>query len=145
MNNLPKTLIFIADDDEDDRYLLKLSLQKSFPKCLVRFFENGQELLEALHEEPASTLPQLILLDLNMPVMDGFATLAGIKGHDSLKVIPTVMLTTSDNPCDVKKCYSIGCNAYMTKPSNFDQLSGMLSLLQRYWMQIARLPNRSLS
>lgn len=144
MNKPAKTLIFIADDDEDDRYLLKLSLQKSFPMCLVRFFENGQDLLDALHEEPTNTLPQLILLDLNMPVMDGFNTLTSIKQHKSLKAIPTVILTTSDNPGDVKKCYHLGCNAYMTKPGSFDQLTGMVSLLQRYWTQISRLPKLAL-
>ncbi|GAA4404188.1 hypothetical protein GCM10023187_21170 [Nibrella viscosa] len=120
-------------------------MQIGFPKCLVRFFENGQDLLDALHEEPFGTWPQLILLDLNMPVMDGFATLAGIKEHDTLKIIPTVMLTTSDNPGDVERCYHIGCNAYMTKPSSFDQLSGMFSLLQRYWVQVSRLPSTPVS
>ena len=139
--------ILMADDDEDDRLLTLDALNES--RVLNNLFcvEDGVELLEFLRREgkysdPAdSPRPSLILLDLNMPRMDGREALQEIKSDPALRSIPVVILTTSKEEEDMLRGYDLGCASYITKPVNFDGLVDLMRALGRYWIEFVELPH----
>ncbi|WP_018982040.1 response regulator [Salinimonas chungwhensis] len=139
--------ILMADDDEDDRLLTLDALKES--RVLNNLFcvEDGVELLEFLRREgkysdPAdSPRPSLILLDLNMPRMDGREALQEIKSDPALRSIPVVILTTSKEEEDMLRGYDLGCASYITKPVNFDGLVDLMRALGRYWIEFVELPH----
>lgn len=134
--------VIIADDDEDDRFIIGSLFRQYCLNCLFRYAENGQELIERV-EAPDEPPTALILLDLNMPVLNGFDTLRYLKGAPPLRSIPVVILTTSEEPSDVDRSYALGANAYMTKPGDHDDLTMIVQRLCDFWLRIARLPGVS--
>ena len=106
----------------------------------LEFVEDGQQLMDYLEREGAR--PDLILLDLNMPRIDGRDALRMIKENPRLRSIPVVVLTTSKSEDDVRGCYDLGANSYVTKPSHFDDLITSMQKLEEYWSQVVRLPGR---
>lgn len=134
--------VIIADDDEDDRFIIGNLFRQYRPDCVFRFAENGQELID-LVEAPDEPAIALILLDLNMPVLNGSDTLRYLKGAAHLRQIPVVILTTSGEPSDVDQSYALGANAFMTKPSDHDELTMMVMRLCDFWLRMARLPSVS--
>ena len=139
-------VILLADDDEEDRMLSSDALAESRVVNELRFVEDGEELLDYLYHRgkyangETSPTPGLILLDLNMPGLDGRKTLEIIKRSPSLKKIPVVVLTTSDDERDIKACYELGANTYVQKPVDFDGLIAAVKRLKEYWFEIALLP-----
>ena len=126
MNNNTYNIV-IADDDADDQFFLKEAISKvdKTPNLISVF--NGLQLLDLLHHRGnySTTLarkPNLVLLDLNMPVMDGFNALAEIKKDTNLKDIPVYVLTTSRRENDRKTCELLGANEFYSKPSEFAKL-----------------------
>src|SRR4051812_41299835 len=116
--------ILVADDDPDDVLLLKEALGEAGKGCQIRSVADGQELMDYLarrDKDKDAPRPDLILLDLNMPRMNGFEVLQGLKADPLLRKIPVVIWTTSRREEDVVKTYFLGCNSYMTKPSSFDE------------------------
>ncbi len=142
-----KTLIILmADDDADDRLLTEEALVESRVLNELHFVENGVELLEYLHgkgkysDREQFPLPGLILLDLNMPLMDGREALENIKKDPVLKRIPVVILTTSKIEEDMLKGYDLGAASYITKPVTFDVLVDLMRALGKYWVEFVELP-----
>lgn len=140
--------IVIADDDSDDRMLIEDAFHESRLANPLVFVENGEELLKYLRGEgnyarPGSShkKPGLILLDLNMPRMDGRTALAQIKADAELKRIPVVVLTTSKAEEDVLRTYDLGVNSFITKPVSFEALVDVVKTLNHYWIEIVQLPN----
>ncbi|GAB3936783.1 response regulator [Larkinella terrae] len=117
---LKNNLIFIVDDDDDDRFMLWQAFQKKHPGCLVFTFTDGQELLDHLSEYYDT--PDLIILDQNMPVMDGFTTLKRLKGSSRLRSIPTVILGSSFETNDNCRGHELGADALLTKPTRYSEL-----------------------
>ncbi|MBU2887866.1 response regulator [Gilvimarinus agarilyticus] len=147
MNSQKKPLIILmADDDEDDRLLASEALVESRVLNDLHFVENGVELLEYLRgdhkyaDRTAHPLPGLILLDLNMPKMDGREALAELKKDPVLKRIPVVILTTSKAEEDMLRGYDQGAASYITKPVTFDVLVELMRTLGRYWVEFVELP-----
>ena len=137
--------ILMADDDADDRMLAEMALKKSRLANPLVFVEDGEELLEYLHHQGAYTAetaprPGLILLDLNMPRMDGRTALSKIKADERLKRIPIVILTTSKSEEDIVRTYGLGVNSFITKPVTFDGLVSIVQALTHYWFEIVALP-----
>jgi CheY-like chemotaxis protein len=138
--------ILMADDDPDDRLLTADALKEARLINDIRFVENGVELLEYLRREgkfaaPADApRPGLILLDLNMPKMDGRTVLKELKSDPDLRTIPVVVLTTSKDDEDVYRSYDIGVNSYIVKPVTFEALVDILQTLEKYWFEIVELP-----
>jgi CheY-like chemotaxis protein len=89
--------------------------------------------------------PDLILLDLNLPKMDGREVLAHIKEDDSLKLIPTVILTTSDSEADIVKSYQLQANCYLTKPVQFDAFETLVKSINDFWLTKVKLPQQQTS
>lgn len=137
----PKRLTFIVDDNEDYCELLKRAFADNYPNCRLEFFFSSQALLDRL-EEVGGTLPDLIMLDLMMPELDGLATLTKLKQSQRLKRIPTVIVSVSDSPEDINNCYHEGVNAYVMKPARLDDLRYMVDVICRYWLDTAQLPSQ---
>jgi CheY-like chemotaxis protein len=139
-------VILMAEDDADDRMLTKDAMDEGRLMNELRFVENGEELLDYLlhrgdYADPASSpRPGLILLDLNMPKMDGREALAAIKAHPDLRRIPVVIMTTSQAEEDISRSYDLGANSFVTKPVTFDRLVHLMQTLKHYWIDIVELP-----
>lgn len=139
-------IILIADDDAEDRMLLKEALEENRLKNSLQFVENGEELMDYLQhrgkfsDKDKYPAPGLILLDLNMPKKDGREALKEIKADPHLRLIPVVVLTTSKAEEDILKTYGLGVSSFITKPVTFTSLVGMMKTLSDYWFEIVELP-----
>jgi CheY-like chemotaxis protein len=115
-----ENLILIAEDDIDDRYFITRAFQECMLPEKIHIVATGQEVLEYLNNTTAnSELPVLIVLDLNMPVLDGMSTLAKLKSTDRFKNIPVVILSTSRNPQEKEKCLELGAVDHLEKGNNY--------------------------
>ncbi|HEV7585266.1 MAG TPA: response regulator [Solirubrobacteraceae bacterium] len=139
--------ILLADDDEDDRVLTADALKRSRLLNDIRFVVDGEDLIHYLHGEGAyapggtpAPRPGLILLDLNMPKMDGREALAKIKGDPELRRIPIVVLTTSKAEEDIVRAYDLGVNSFISKPVTFEELATAMQTLAVYWFDLVELP-----
>jgi CheY-like chemotaxis protein len=139
--------ILLADDDAEDRELARDALQDSKLANEMRFVVDGQDLLDYLrragrYADPSVDAPRpgIILLDLNMPKKDGREALAEIKTDESLRRIPVVVLTTSNDEQDVLRSYDLGVNSFITKPVTFAGLVEAMSAWSRYWFELVELP-----
>jgi CheY-like chemotaxis protein len=119
-DNGKKKYIILAEDDEDDRLFFKEAFHELKLSTELRIAEDGFELMNFL-EKPEIDLPQLVLLDLNMPLINGFECLDMMKKNDQLKNIPVIIYSTSDNAEDIKKSYNLGAHYYIHKPINHQQ------------------------
>lgn len=139
-------VILMAEDDADDQLLAQEALEESRLSNDLRIVQDGEELMEYLrHEgryEQAQDAPRpgLILLDLNMPRMDGREALQEIKADPALRSIPIVVLTTSQQEQDLLNSYDLGANSYITKPVTFEGLVDVMKAIGRYWFYIVALP-----
>ncbi len=145
-HKIPITIL-IADDDEDDCTLTRQALEEAHIANELRFVKDGTQLLDYLYqrgeyagENGLAPRPGLILLDLNMPKMDGREALHVIKGDATLNDIPIVVLSTSALSLDIARSYQMGVNSYITKPVTFTGLVAAMNVLGRYWLEIVELP-----
>lgn len=145
-HKIPITIV-VCDDDDDDRLLTEQALKDARVSNDVRFVCDGEELLDYLYqrgrfagETGLAPRPGLILLDLNMPRLDGREVLRRIKGDLDLHDIPVVILTTSNLDADVIRSYRLGVNSFITKPVTFSGLVEAMNVLGRYWLEIVALP-----
>lgn len=131
--------IIVADDDEDDRYFIKTAFESFTSQVKLHFAENGVALLQWLEQLHSSNepFPSLILLDLNMPVMDGKNALGIIKKHPAFKSIPVIIFSTTANKADIANSYDAGANTFITKPSTYQSLEEMMKGIYAYWHEIA--------
>jgi CheY-like chemotaxis protein len=142
--------ILLADDDEEDQLFTREALQESGWPHSLYCVNDGEALLNYLGQPDidalnvAGSLPDIILLDLNMPRMGGRETLQYLKNHPQFKVIPVVVLTTSTADQDILESYTIGANTYITKPVTFEGLVTAFKTMGNYWFTIAQLPSMRL-
>lgn len=137
--------ILIADDDMDDCDMIREALNESRLLNEVHFVHNGEQLLSFLYgkcelDPPEKKLPGLILLDLNMPKMDGREVLKELKQHPEFHQIPVIVLTTSQAEEDIIRSYNLGANSFITKPIEFQNLVQVMRDIGRYWFEIVELP-----
>jgi len=131
--------ILIADDDPDDRLLFQEAFHELGVGQHVRFTANGEELLATLSTQRSSP-PGLIILDLNMPRMDGRQALTILKGDPEFKLLPVIIVTTSTATDDVRRSYAQGVSSYFSKPATFGKLVELLDIVVNYWLRAVRLP-----
>lgn len=135
--------ILVVDDDDADALMISEALESTENHAIVDRVSDGREALDYLRREGryADALrPDLILLDLNMPRMDGRETLAAIKSDDELKAIPVVILTTSGATPDIVSSYQHRANAYVTKPFGLDDFEATVRQIDRFYREVATLP-----
>lgn len=141
---VPKTIpIVVCDDDPDDRMLIDDAFRDAHFRHPYSFVENGEELLKYLRgSEPYTNRekPGLVLLDLNMPRMDGRTALMHIKTDASLRRIPIIVMTTSAAEDDIQRTYDLGVSAYIPKPNNQDGLYEVVDAIDKYWLRMVSLP-----
>jgi CheY-like chemotaxis protein len=143
MQDLPQVLL--VEDNEDDYEATQRSFARNHFVNPIVWCKSGQDALDYLRSEGKykgrpNASPGLILLDLNMPGIDGRKTLEIIKSSDALKAIPVVVLTTSADSRDVEQCYRLGVSTYIQKPVSFDGLTEAIRTMKDYWFGIALLP-----
>lgn len=117
---MPLKNIFLAEDDPDDQYLFQDAIRQINPEINFQVASNGKETIEFLKNQ--LLLPDLIFLDLNMPLMNGFECLSKMKNDRRLNSIPIVIFTTSKNPADAQATHQLGANVFLSKPTDFKEL-----------------------
>ncbi len=138
--------ILMAEDDADYYRLMEDAIKEADMESTLSWVEDGELCMDyLLRRGKYSTLedtplPDLILLDLNMPKKNGYETLREIKNHPVLKRIPVVIMTISSAPEDVILCYTLGANSFITKPLAFSHLVETIKAVGRYWFETVALP-----
>lgn len=135
----------MADDDDDDRMMTEKAMRKNRLANDLRFTVDGEDLLDYLlhrknYNSESAPVPDLILLDLNMPKKNGIEALKEIKSNKKLKSIPVIILTTSSAEEDIIKSYDLGVNSFITKPVTFEGLVKVVREIDNYWFELVRLP-----
>jgi CheY-like chemotaxis protein len=117
--------ILLAEDDDGQAYLVQRNLERAGIANRITRVRDGQEALDFVRREGAHasrrpTSPLLLVLDINMPRIDGVEVLRALKSSDETASVPVIMLTTTDGPEEIERCYQLGCNAYISKPIDYD-------------------------
>jgi chemotaxis family two-component system response regulator Rcp1 len=133
----PKT-IFLIEDNRGDIRLIQEALKSSTTPCEVVVARDGVEAMEYLQQ---SKLPDLILLDLNLPRKDGRQVLAEIKSDPALQHLPIIVLSTSRNEEDILKSYDLHVNCYIAKSRNLSELFKIIRGIEEFWLETAALPS----
>jgi two-component system, chemotaxis family, response regulator Rcp1 len=137
--------ILLIDDNPADLELTRDVLAKSGRVGRVACVLDGNEAMAVLRREgnyTGAALPQLVLLDLNLPRKDGRSVLAEIKQDPQLRDIPVVIFTTSQAPHDIQHSYELGANCFVSKPGNLHDFVSAVSALEQFWLSVARLPRQ---
>jgi CheY-like chemotaxis protein len=127
---IQEKLVLYADDDTDDRAWVSDACRSTGSSLQIRFVENGKQVLDYLTGSPDAARPVLIVLDLNMPEMDGRQTLQQLKGHPKFRDIPVAIVTTSSNKIDRDVCQRLGASLYLTKPDSHIQWQDIVRQLE---------------
>ena len=135
-------LILLVEDDPDHELLTIRALKKSNIANEVRVARDGEEAIEALFGSDA-VRPQLILLDLKLPKIEGLEVLRRIRDSDVTRMLPVVVLTSSDEERDVVRSYKLGVNSYIRKPVNFNDFAEATRQLGMYWLVLNECPPMS--
>jgi len=149
VRDTPNQPILLIEDSPEDYEATERAFRKAGLSNPIHRSADGDDALDYLyhrgrHADPASSpRPGIILLDLNLPGTDGREVLEVVKGDESLKLIPVVVLTTSSDERDVKACYRAGANSYIQKPVNLDGFLKAIEHLNGYWFEVVILPRES--
>ena len=132
--------VLLVEDSETDARLVELAVREANWIASLNTLTDGEQALDyLLQSKEKRSLPHLILLDLNMPRMNGFELLQRLKGDESFRRIPVVVLTTSSATEDIRKAYDLHANSYICKPADFRTFEKWLATLEEFWFQVARL------
>lgn len=145
-NDMKPFDILLLEDEPADAHLVKVSLKEARVLCNLHHVLDGQAGLDFLNHRPpyeAAPRPDLILLDLNMPRMNGREFLQTIKADPACSDIPVVVLTTSEVERDVEASYKSGAAGYITKPVDMEQFVAAITQLSDYWFVLTRLPREN--
>jgi DNA-binding response OmpR family regulator len=137
--NARTKLILLVEDDPDHELLTIRALKKSNISNVIRVAHDGEEALSILLDEHAE-LPQVVLLDLKLPKVDGLEVLRKIRSHEKTRLLPVVILTSSDEERDVLQSYELGVNSYIRKPVNFTEFAEATRQLGLYWLVLNECP-----
>lgn len=139
MRPIDHPVILLVEDNRDDELLTVRALQASRIRNRLVVARDGVEAIERL-ADPRTPLPQLVLLDLKLPRVDGFEVLRRIRGEDRTRLLPVVVLTASDETSDIRRSYELGANSYIRKPVDFNQFVRAVRELGMYWLIINQPP-----
>ncbi|HWE54056.1 MAG TPA: response regulator [Acidimicrobiales bacterium] len=135
--------ILLVEDDPGDVLMTREALEESKLLHVLKVLDDGEQAIDYLKRNPPyedARRPDLVLLDLNLPRVDGREVLSAIKADPSLRQIPCVVLTTSDAEDDVSHSYNLHANAYVTKPVDFDAFTKVVRQIDEFFFTIVRLP-----
>ncbi len=138
--------VLLIEDSPGDVRLTQEAFRSANPTIHLHVASDGAEAMAFLRRQGAHAevpRPDLILLDLNLPKMDGREVLAQIKKDEGLKTIPTIILTTSDAEVDIAKSYQLQANCYLNKPVQLDQFENLVKSINAFWLVDAKLPKQA--
>ncbi|WP_034383837.1 response regulator [Deinococcus sp. YIM 77859] len=140
MPDLPLHLLLV-EDNPADIFLMEAALDLDGFSHTLTVARDGQEALKLLEDAlERGTLPDLVLLDLNLPRLNGFDVLGAIRSHPQLRQLTVVVFTTSTASTDVQRAYTLRADSYVTKPAGLDEFLGIVRQLGAFWSQGAHLP-----
>lgn len=134
MTNAEPVEVLLVEDDPGHARLIEKNLRRSNISNAITIIDNGQTALDFLlkqgeHADRISDNPMLVLLDLNLPGIDGYEILRQIKANEATRSIPVVILTTTSDETEVERCYQLGCNVFVTKPVEYADFSDAIAKL----------------
>ena len=136
-------VVLLVEDNADHAFLTREAFRDIAQKVNLQHVDNGEKCLAYLRRLPpyeTAPRPDLILLDIHMPRMNGYEVMEAKAADDLLRGIPVVVLTTSAELADVNRMYQLGCNSYLTKPGDFGVFTAALQQLADYWFNLVVLP-----
>jgi CheY-like chemotaxis protein len=136
--------ILLVEDNEGDIVLTQEAFEEGKIKTNISVVKNGRDALNFLFRRDKyqdAIIPDIILLDLNIPIFSGFEVLKEIKGDEVLKKIPVIILTTSSNSSDIDKAYDLHANSYVIKPINMSDFLKAILTIEEFWLQLCKLPD----
>lgn len=144
-HSMQHVTILLVEDDPGHARLIEKNLRRANITNPIITLDDGQKAIDFLFQdgeyEGKDLPPQLlVLLDLNLPVVDGYEVLKRMKGDSHTKSIPVIILTTTDDPQEIAHCYDLGCNVYVTKPVNYDRFSEAVTNLGLF-LSVVKIPN----
>lgn len=131
--------ILLVEDNKGDVVLITEALEEANRNLTIQTLSDGEQAINYLGE--SSGLPDIILLDINLPRVNGHEVLRFIKSSEKLRKIPVVMLTTSSAEADVTKSYNLHANCFITKPADVYEYNHVVESIEKFWVKVARLPN----
>ena len=131
--------ILLVEDSPADALLMQKVFEHAGTACSLQIAEDGEIALEILVGATPDSLPNLILLDMNLPRKSGLEVLQTVKGDEDLRVIPVIMLSGSQSPEDVRQAYFYHANSYVTKPGSVEEYKAFLHAFEAYWLNVAVL------
>ena len=138
--------ILLVEDNENDVILTRLAFKQAKLAVRLHHVQDGEQCMAFLYKQgqyAAAPTPDIILLDLNMPRMDGREVLAAISGDENLRHLPVVILTTSSAEQEILKMYKLRCSSYIIKPVDFEQFVRVIRLFSDYWLTVVELPRKN--
>ena len=145
--NLERRTILVAEDDPTDAFFLQRAFGKAGVSVGLEFVRDGQEAIDYLRGEPpyadrkAHPLPQLLLLDLEMPRLNGFEVLDWLKSQPRLKRLLVIVFSSSSEVGDINRAYDLGANSYLVKPHATEQLMDLVNRVEKYWLEANQGPS----
>lgn len=136
--------ILLVEDNADDVFLTREAFDAAGLRVNLHHVDNGEKCMQFLYRKGSYAdvpTPDLILLDMHMPVMDGYEVLTEIVKDEKLRHLPVVVLTTSYEAADIQKMYDLRCNSYITKPVDFDNFVKVIAQLAGYWLTVVVTPD----
>lgn len=136
--------ILLVEDNEDDLFLTREAFEAAKLRVSLHHVDNGEKCMQFLRKQGPyadAPTPDLILLDMNMPVMNGHEVLSALVADEQLRHLPVVVLTTSYEAADIQKMYKLRCNSYITKPVDFENFVEAIGKLAGYWLTVVVTPS----
>ena len=140
--------ILVAEDDTTDAYFFQRAFKRAGLPVVLHFVRDGQEVIDYLQgtgqfaDRTAHPLPQLLLLDLNMPRLNGFDVLEWVRRQPGFSGVQVVIFSSSDEAKDINKAYGLGANWYLVKPHSMDELTALVGRFKKFWLEGAKDPGR---
>ena len=138
-----RAVILLVEDNADHVLLTQLAFEEAKIEVDLQVARDGIECMEFLNRSGAyanTPRPDLILLDIHMPRMDGYEVLRRIRADDALRLLPVNVLSTSGDLLDVKRMHELGCNSYIVKSNNFEHFTESMQQMVHYWLNVVVLP-----
>jgi DNA-binding response OmpR family regulator len=140
--------ILVAEDDPTDAYFFQRAFKRAGLPVTLHFIRDGQEVIDYLQgkgqfaDRTAHPLPQLVLLDLKLPRLDGFEVLEWVRKQSGFNGLQIVIFSSSDAPRDMNRAYGLGANWYLVKPHSMEELTALVGRFKKFWLEGANAPGR---